>query len=93
MLCQDTCPRHLSNCSPLANVVADDGSTFVCCGLSEPAGRTVPEDSFRLCFVSETTDTIYDHDEVDLRDLAAVICDSLALAHRIENEHGMEYLN
>lgn len=82
MLCSEICPRNLERCEPLANIVADDESSFICCGRSELASRKLPEDRFRLCFYNGDTDTIYDHDEIDLADLIAVISDALSFGLR-----------
>lgn len=78
MLSQKTCPRKLRNCEPWANVVSEAG-TFICCGDSDLESRSVKQDRFRLCFVSETTDTMYDHDENDMMDLVAVLSSAFAL--------------
>lgn len=83
MLWTSDCPRGQGNCTPLANIVADDRSSFICCGQSGPQSRSVIEDPYRLCFYNKETDTCYDHDETDLRDLLAVIADALALGARL----------
>lgn len=82
----EDCPRKKEGCEPFANIVADDGSSFVCCGESDPSSRTVLQDKFRLCFVTPDTDTCYDHDETDLLDLLAVISDALSTARRMSHE-------
>jgi len=66
----------------MSNIVADDESSFICCGESNPASRTVVQDRFRVCFYNGDTDTTYDHDEIDLIDLIAVLSDALALGLR-----------
>jgi len=82
MLYTGFCPRSLCNCEPRANIVADDGSSFICCGESNLESRTVVQDRFRVCFYNEDTDTMYDHDEIDLIDLIAVLSDALAFGLR-----------
>jgi hypothetical protein len=82
MLWQSRCPRGKLDCSPLANIVADDHSSFICCGHSEPESRSVVTDPYRLCFYTGDTDSCYDHDETDLKDLLAIIADALAIGSR-----------
>lgn len=68
-------------CEPLHAVVADDDSTFVCCGLHGAGGH----DPYRMCFKSVETDTMYDHDKLDLLDMAEVITRSLSTAQRLND--------
>jgi len=62
----------------LSQVLSDDGATFVCCGLNER-----PDDPFRHCFKSETTDTMYDHDRRDLIDIIHVLSGAMAAEERV----------
>ena len=79
----DGCPRGLQ-CKAMARVESDDASTFVCCGLHDG-----DDDPFRMCFKSETTDSMYDHDEHDLLDMIEVASRAMSTATRIkEAEHG-----
>ncbi len=82
MKCSELCPREREDCEPWANIVADDGSTFICCGESDPGTRSVIWDKFRLCFLSVSTVSCYDYDRTDLLDLVAVISDALAWEKR-----------
>lgn len=79
------CCREREDCQPWVFTVTDDKSSFICCGKSDPDTRSVPQDEFRLCFVTPDTDTRYDHDELDLLDLLDVISGALALARRVED--------
>lgn len=72
------CLRGLA-CDPLHAVVSDDGTTFICCGLHGAGGV----DPYRLCVRSETTDSMYDHDILDLLDLVEVVTRSLSTAMRL----------
>lgn len=83
MLWSPDCPRSCKNCSPYSNIVSDDHATFVCCGDSDPSSRSVSSDNFRMCFRSDTTDSMFDYDETDIKDQIAVMADAIALAHRI----------
>ena len=83
---QSECCREREDCKPWAYTIADDESSFICCGRSDPDTRSVPQDEFRLCFVNADTDTCYDHDELDLLDLLDVISCALALAKRTDHE-------
>jgi len=84
MLCNSTCPRGLNNCIPYSNSISDDGVTFICCGSSKPESRIVLGDHFRFCFKSETTDTIFDYDDYDIKEQIAVMADALAIHTRME---------
>ncbi len=68
----------------MSQSVADDGSTFVCCGIGGLASRSVVGDCFRHCFKTENTDTMFDYDELDLLDTIRVMSESLAIRKRIE---------
>ena len=76
------CPRQRDDCSPWSQIVSDDGSTFVCCGLSAEDSRTVPDDCFRLCVRSAVVDTREDLDVQDVADQVAVLSTALAVASR-----------
>lgn len=72
------CPRELK-CQPLHCVMADDASSYVCCGLI----RFESDDPYRLCFVTPKTDSCYDHDELDLLDIVEVITRGLSTRLRL----------
>lgn len=75
----ERCPRQLE-CSPLHQVMSDDATTFVCCGLhGEPS-----DDPYRFCFKSATTHTMYDYDELDLLDTIEVAVTALSNAKRLK---------
>jgi len=79
MICSTTCLRKLEDCNPISNAICGE-NTFICCGELGKTSRTIKEDKYRLCFVSETTDTTYDHSEIELKLLLAIIADALALS-------------
>lgn len=84
------CERGL-DCEPLHAVVSDDGCTFVCGGLHGGGGA----DLYRVCFKSETTDSMYDYDTLDLLDTVEVISRLLSTAGRLRpglawRAHGVE---
>ena len=78
MLCKENCPKNL-DCQPLSNIVADDGSSFVCVGLHKDINNKYPEDRFRHCFKSESTDSMYDYDDYDLKSVVSVMSEALLL--------------
>jgi hypothetical protein len=86
MLSQIKCPRG-AECKPLANVVPNDVSTFVCVGLH---GEDVdpPQDRFRHCFKSDTTDSMYDYDLYDLKSCISVMSDAVLLDELDSNRDG-----
>lgn len=85
MVCNESCPRNLTNCTPLSNIVSDNNETFVCVGTSEVSSRSNPQDKFRHCFKSDTTDSIYDYDEYDLKSVIATMSAALLLEDLISN--------
>jgi hypothetical protein len=40
-------------------------------------------DEFRVCFKSETTDSIFDYDEIDMTDQIAVMANALAIKKHV----------
>jgi hypothetical protein len=69
------CPRSRADCRSLAQIIAIDHQSFVCCGEREspPEARAVPQDAYRFCHKSiEGVDVIMDHDERDMAHIAAV---------------------
>lgn len=91
MVCNESCPRTLTNCTPLSNIVSDDSpTTFVCVGSSNPESRSNPNDNFRHCFKSDTTDSMYDYDTYDLKSVIAVMSAALLLDELINNTDDRE---
>lgn len=78
MICSKTCPRQ-TKCKPLSNVIADDKTSFVCLGLHGEYKKDYSQDRFRHCFKSETTDSIFDYDEYDLKSVMAVISEGMLI--------------
>lgn len=76
----ESCPRGLTTCEPLAQLMADDppGSSFVCCGLNDGSGRQVPEDRFTVCFKNEAIDERGDWSERDIKDHLSVLAQALS---------------
>ena len=78
----EKCPRGLTDCQPLGQVLADDESTFVCCGerLNDPSERLVPQDSFTLCWKSQDgVDTLQWMDKYDMHSHLYVISRALLM--------------
>lgn len=71
--------------NPLSNLVSDDNSSFVCVGSSNLDSRSNSKDSFRHCFKSDTTDSMYDYDTYDLKSVIAVMSAALLLDELINN--------
>lgn len=101
MLCSETCPRGLTNCKPLSNIVETDenGTTLpdgslVCVGLhSDVKPEGLEGDRFRHCFRSNAgdvapgkgVDMVSDNDEYDLESMVSVITEALLIDRYIEN--------
>jgi hypothetical protein len=65
----EKCLRGLDDeCEPMCQIQADDGDSFICCGLN--IQRDVPQDVFTSCFKNHCSDTRYDMDEFDMLDVA-----------------------
>ena len=79
------CLRGTETCAPMHAIVSDDGATFVCCGRQHDGES---HDPYRMCFKSQTTDTIYDHDELDLLDIIEVATRALSTVKRFTECEG-----
>jgi len=79
MLCKTNCPRNI-DCTPLSNLVSDNGKTFVCVGFHNEKNKEHPQDRFRHCFKSAAdTDSMFDYDEYDLKSVISVMSEALLI--------------
>ena len=76
MLCSEVCPKN-TDCIPLSNVIASDGSSFVCVGLHGETKEECPQDIYRHCFKSQATDSVFDYDAYDLKSVISVMSEAL----------------
>lgn len=98
---QEICHRCRKDCTPLANLCADDKqppSSFVCVGLNHPGSRTVPQDRFTLCWKNNAVDERGHWDKRDLLDTMSVIAQALSTDENIRvnegfSEHDMNNVN
>jgi len=75
------CPRELTDCLPLSRVASPEYESFMCCGETAEAERTVPTDRFRLCIKSTHrtgVDLTVNLDERDVIDTASVLLGALS---------------
>lgn len=79
----EKCLRERDDCEPLSQIQSDCGETFICCGHNHLKSRSCPEDRFRVCFKSVTTDTCYDYDNTDMKDTISVMSVALSVDERI----------
>ena len=79
MLCCEKCPRKLTNCKPIANVVPNDLSSIVCVGYHDGKKKSDTQDRFRHCFKSHVTDTMFDYDEYDLKSVSSVFMEAILM--------------
>jgi len=73
------CPRHRTDCAPLARVASPDFESFMCCG--ETASAPVPTDRLRLCIRSthkHGVDVLVNLDPRDATDTATVLLGGLS---------------
>lgn len=69
------CPRERADCKALAQIIATNHESFICCGERQdaPAARAVPQDAYRFCHRScEGVDVMMNHDERDMAHIGAV---------------------
>jgi len=81
ILCPSGCPRKLSDCQPLSRVASPEYESFMCCGETAEAQRTVLTDRFRLCILSTHktgVDLMVNLDERDVIDTASVLLGALS---------------
>ena len=83
----DLCLRGLDDCEPLSQIAADDGSSFICCGLNDGSSRCIEQDEFRHCWVNEKIDEMSDWDARDITDTISVLSGGLSvMMNRAANE-------
>lgn len=68
----ERCPRK-HNCSPLSQIMSDDETTFICCGICEEETENPYGDIFTSCFKSEFTDTKFQMSREDMHDQISVL--------------------
>ena len=75
------CPRSRGDCQPLAQVLSDDETTFVCVGENDGSSRTWHGDRFRHCVKSTAPgpDSMQDCDERDMADQASVLVQAISI--------------
>ncbi|MDH1107313.1 hypothetical protein QMA71_04550 [Pseudomonas otitidis] len=78
----ETCPRNL-DCTPLQNVIATDGGSFICVGYNRPVTRVVPQDRFCHCWKNDAVDEHGHWDKHDLLDTLSVITTALSIDENI----------
>ena len=77
------CRRGLTTCQPLNEIVADNETSFICCGENDGSMCPVAEDRYTLCFKGEFRDDIRFYDRRDLVHTAAVIIQALAITEPV----------
>lgn len=83
----ERCLRGLGDCSPLAQLASDCGSSFICVGENDGTSRVHAQDLYRKCDVAEGAESMADCDQRDLTDELSVIAQALSL---IENAKANE---
>lgn len=83
------CPRGRDDCKSLAQIIADEHRSFVCCGENDGRGVHVRTDMYRMCHLTEEgVDVMMNHDQRDLSHLAAVYSWALAAVIAPDAGHG-----
>jgi hypothetical protein len=87
---ENRCMRCRSDCTPLANLAADEAAeSFICVGYNRPADRTVAADRFTLCWKNGAVDERGHWDRRDLLDTLSVIGQALSTDENIRVSSGM----
>jgi hypothetical protein len=76
------CLRNVDDCGPLCQIVSDDKTSFICCGLNFV--RNVKCDIYRTCFKTVETDSMYDMDEFDMLDVAEMQIRAITTQKRLK---------
>ncbi len=79
------CPRSLTDCEPLAQILVDDEPGFVCCGHNDGKTRATEQDRFRVCFRNGVIDEMVDWDERDIKDHISVLAQALSVDANMRN--------
>lgn len=78
------CPRSLTDCQALAQIISTGHESFICCGEND-GQRRIKQDKFTFCLKSaEGVDLITYHDQRDLSHMAAVLGWALAVVIPVE---------
>ena len=77
-----TCIRKL-RASPLQNIIATSGESFICVGYNHPKERQVPQDRFCHCWKNNSADEHGHWDRRDLIDTVAVMTTALSIDENI----------
>ena len=80
----DYCPRGRKNCIAYAQIISDDGLSFICCGKHDGTINKILSDKWTLCFKNDMVDQISLNDKRDLTHQASVILDALVAIGEIE---------
>jgi hypothetical protein len=75
----ESCPRGCGDCSPLSQILSDNGVSFVCVGENDGSRRAVMQDIYTVCVKSAAVDSREHVDARDLTDQAAVIAGALSV--------------
>jgi hypothetical protein len=87
---ENRCLRCRADCTPLANLTADDiAGSFVCVGYNRPETRAVPGDRFTLCWKNAVVDERGHWDRRDLLDTLSVMAQALSIDENIRVSSGM----
>ena len=79
------CARGKTCCEPLAQISANDGSSFVCMGCNDGTERPIDQDRLSFCFVNDWSDDEWFIDEHDAHSMSAVLAHGLAVDNCIRD--------
>lgn len=74
----EKCLRGFSCCRPLAQIEADDGSSFFCCGENDGSDRPIEQDKYTVCFKGPHRDCRDYYDKRDLIHHSSVMLQAVA---------------
>lgn len=83
-LSENRCFRCKDNCTPAANISADqEGTSFICVGFNRPEDRSLKQDRFTFCWKNSAIDDLSHWDKRDLLDTMSVISQALSIDENI----------
>lgn len=87
---ENQCFRCRTDCTPLANLSADEElSSFVCVGYNKKESRSIESDRFTLCWKNKVIDERGNWDRRDLLDTSSVILQALSTDENIRIGEGL----
>jgi hypothetical protein len=79
LACPVYCPRNLTDCTSMAQIIAQGHASFICVGENDGSKRVLSQDKYRMCFKNSLMDEMSDFDKRDLVHFSSVMIQGLAI--------------